>query len=105
MAKKHDHGFEMMAVVVIVAVVGLIMMFMNSGSGSSSDSNLAGEAFRDVYSQKQQSDNNPENWVLQCCNVFGSFLCDGGDGNLPQNCCGNNRVCARAEWREGNSDN
>jgi len=38
MAKKHDHGFEMMVMVAIVAVVGLIMMFMNT-------ENLSGEAF------------------------------------------------------------
>ncbi len=38
MAKKHDHRFEMMAIVAIVAVVGLVMMFINTGG------DLAGEA-------------------------------------------------------------
>jgi len=40
MVKKHDHSFEMMAIVAIVAVVGLIIMFMNV---KSTDSDLAGE--------------------------------------------------------------
>jgi hypothetical protein len=58
MAKKHDHGFEMMVIVAIVAVVGLIIMFMNTG-------NLSGEAI----SEKKQP--TVTNTPLLCGNSAG----------------------------------